>query len=132
MSIEAFHIASAVFAGTTVGFAHLSWGLRKMLKSANEHVASLQNYLSEQSSREDLLIRERNELLAFYNKTKAQRVNALKAAAAKRAEKSVGKTVADCAAREKTLTALRVTPLRSRSEVVADVHRSARQAPSAG
>ena len=131
MSIEAFQIATAVFGSSTVGLAVIGCALKARLDVARDHVANLQGYVSDQCKREGELIRERDELLRFYNRVSKQRQDALKVAAAKRAAKAGETAEAQTAAREKTLHALQVTPLRSRAEVVADVKRAAAQVSSA-
>lgn len=132
MNIEAYQIASAVLGAATVGFAHLSYGLRSKLSESEQHVSGLQKYVQDQCVREGELIRERDELLKFHDRVAKQRQNALKKAAEKRAAKAGENAEADAAARDKTLNALKVTPLRTRAEVVADVTRTARQVSSAG
>lgn len=139
MSIEAFQIASAFLAGTTIGFAHLSYGLHRKLKEAHQHVPGLQKYVADQCEREGALIRKAdelvarvNELEAFETRVKNQRTNALRVAAEKRAANAAQAAEVEAAARDKTLNALKVTPLRTRAEVVADVKREARQVSSAG
>lgn len=139
MSIEAFHNATAVFAASTVGLGIIAYSLKCKWKASQAHVASLQQYLQDQVNREGALIRKCDELTercnaleAFETRVKTQRTNALRVAAEKRAAKAGDNAQVEAAAREKTLNALKVAPLRSRAEVVADVKRSARQVSSAG
>lgn len=121
MSIEAFQIATAVFGATTVGLAHLSYGLRQKLKESAAHVANLQGYVSDQCKREGALIRERDELLTFYNRTMNQRQAALRKAHAKNKASADDKQNEKAAATAKTLSALEAAPLRPRDEVVANI-----------
>ena len=121
MSIEAFQIASAVFGATSVGLAHVAYGLHKHLKSSQAHVASLQVFLTDQSLSLDDLIVKNAELNGIVTKVHDQRQRALeRAVAANKARRALREASVD-AARAQTLAALKAAPLRPREEVVAGI-----------
>ncbi len=121
MSIEAFQIASAVCGALTVGFAHVSYGLHKHLKSAQAHVANLQAFAADQSRRLDDLMVKNAELNGIVTKVHDQRRRALeRATAANKARRALRDASVD-AARAQTLAALKAAPLRPREEVVAGI-----------
>ena len=121
MSIEAFQIASAVFGATTIGFAHVSYGLHKHLKSATAHVRSLQSFTIDQATRLDDLMVKNAELNGIVTKVHDQRRRALeRATAANKARRALRDASVD-AARAQTIAALKATPLRPREEVVAGI-----------
>lgn len=146
MSIEAFQIASAVFAGATIGFAHLSYGLRLKLKESMGHVANLQKALHEAYDTQDDMERQRSEVMKrlvalekFQAQVKNQRINALKVAAERRKLRAEGKSDEEINAQihtetlKRTFDALQAAPLRPRAEVVANIRSSkAAQAVSSG
>lgn len=139
MSIEAFQIASAVLGSATVGLSVVAYSLKSRLDASAAHVANLQSYVADQCEREGALIRERDELKAFYNKTKTQRANALKVAATRRKLRAEGKSEVEIDAHihtetlKRTFDALQAAPLRPRAEVVANIRGSkAAQAVSSG
>ena len=137
MSIEAFQIASAVFAGTTIGFAHLSYGLRLKLKESMGHVANLQKALHEAYDTQDDMERQRSEVMKrlvalekFEARVSNQRKNALRVAAERRKLRAAGKSDAEITAEMqratqlRTYEALQAAPLRPRDEVVANIRSS--------
>lgn len=140
MSIEAFQIASAVFGATTVGFAHLAYGLRQKLKQeetaleqARGHVANLQRTLTEAYDCQDDLERRCTELNKIVTKVHDQRQRALRKAHEKNREASESRAATKAEATVKTLSALQAAPLRPRDEVVASIRSSkAAQAVSSG
>lgn len=133
MSIEAFQIASAVFGSATVGLSVIAYSLKCRLDVSADHVANLQSYVADQCKREGALIRERDELLVFYNRTMAQRQKALRKAHEKNRAANADKASVKADATAKTLSALQAAPLRPRDEVVANIRSSkAAQAVSSG
>lgn len=133
MSIEAFQIASAVLGASTVGFGVIAIALNVRLVAAQGHVENLQKYVQDQCNREGALIRERDELLRFYNRTMAQRQKALRKAQEKNRATNEAKAAVKAQATVKTLSALQAAPLRPRDEVVANIRSSkAAQAVSSG
>lgn len=133
MSIEAFQIASAVLGASTVGFGVIAIALNARLVAAQGHVENLQKYVQDQCNREGALIRERDELLRFYNRTMAQRQKALRKAQEKNRATNEAKAAVKAQATVKTLSALQAAPLRPRDEVVANIRSSkAAQAVSSG
>lgn len=133
MSIEAFQIASAVLGASTVGFGVIAIALNVRLVAAQGHVENLQKYVQDQCNREGALIRERDELLRFYNRTMAQRQKALRKAQEKNRATNEAKAAVKAQATVKTLSALQTAPLRPRDEVVANIRSSkAAQAVSSG
>lgn len=133
MSIEAFQIASAVLGASTVGFGVIAIALNVRLVAAQGHVENLQKYVQDQCNREGALIRERDELLRFYNRTMAQRQKALRKAQDKNRATNEAKAAVKAQATVKTLSALQAAPLRPRDEVVANIRSSkAAQAVSSG
>lgn len=133
MSIEAFQIASAVLGASTVGFGVIAIALNARLVAAQGHVENLQKYVQDQCGREGALIRERDELLKFHNRTMAQRQKALRKAHEKNRATNADKAAVKADATAKTLSALQAAPLRPRDEVVANIRSSkAAQAVSSG
>lgn len=134
MSIEAFQIASAVLGASTVGFGVIAIALNVRLVAAQGHVENLQKYVQDQCNREGALIRERDELLRFYNRTMAQRQKALRKAQEKNRATNEAKAAVKAQATVKTLSALQAAPLRPRDEVVANIRSSkaAKTVSSAG
>lgn len=134
MSIEAFQIASAVLGASTVGFGVIAIALNVRLVAAQGHVENLQKYVQDQCNREGALIRERDELLRFYNRTMAQRQKALRKAQEKNRATNEAKAAVKAQATVKTLSELKQHPLRPRAEVLADIRRSkaAKTVSSAG
>lgn len=133
MSIEAFQIASAVLGSATVGLSVVAYSLKSRLDASAAHVANLQSYVADQCKREGALIRERDELLVFYNRTMAQRQKALRKAHEKNRAANADKASLKADATAKTLSALQAAPLRPRDEVVANIRSSkVAQAVSSG
>lgn len=124
MSIEAFQIASAVLGASTVGFGVIAIALNVRLVAAQGHVENLQKYVQDQCNREGALIRERDELLKFYNRTMSQRQAALRKAQEKNKAAAEDKQNEKAAATAKTLSALEAAPLRPRDQVVANIRSS--------
>lgn len=133
MSIEAFQIASAVLGASTAGLGVIAYALKCRLDASVEHVTNLQKYVQDQCNREGALIRERDELLKFYNRTMAQRQKALRKAQDKNRAANEAKAAEKAQATVKTLSALQAAPLRPRDEVVANIRSSkTAQAVSSG
>lgn len=134
MSIEAFQIASAVLGATTIGFAHVSYGLHKHLKSATAHVRNLQAFTTDQATRLDDLMVKNAELNGIVTKVHDQRQRALQRATLANKARAAAKQVDEAAATSKTLAELAASPLRPRDEVVASIRASkvAQQVSSAG
>lgn len=124
MSIETFQIASAVFGATTISFAHLSFGLRKHLKSAQAHVANLQAFSADQCRNLDDLMVKNAELNSIVTKVHDQRISALNKARAKAAARAAAVKADEVKATEKTLGELKLHPLRPRDQVLSDIRSS--------
>lgn len=119
MNIETFQIATAVFGATTIGFAHISFGLRKHLKYATAHLDNLKRYVTDQAAREDRLVRQNSELHEIVSKVHDQRHRALERATAAKKVRAEQREANINAARAQTLAALKSAPLRPREQVVA-------------
>lgn len=140
MSIDAFQIATAVLAVSSVGLGAVAHRLHKRLATAQFiveqtrlHVENLQKTLASAFDREDQLVRQNAELNGIVTKVQNQRLAALSKAAEKRNSAKVAKDAEKDAATAKTLSALQAAPLRPRDEVVANIRSSkAAQAVSSG
>lgn len=141
MSTEAFQVATAVLAASSLGLGVVAYGFHtrvreyaRRIDDARAHVASLKASLTNAFHEQDVLTRRCAELDEAMSKVNAQRERALRAANERNRRDRERKAEMQAQAAVKTLSELKQHPLRPRAEVLADIRRSkaAKTVSSAG